>query len=97
MIQEMKPISMAEAKELIDKDSEADKFIKKYSKLKSEEAEKLRGEIEKLELLKVKLDHIAKIIDVLPEDATDLNKIFVDVSLDQDETNKLLGVVKKYI
>ena len=96
MIREMKPISMVEAGEIVEKDSEADKFIRKFTKLKSENAAKIREEIEKLELLKVKQEHIAKIIDILPEDIIDLNKIFVDVSLDEDESNKLLEIVKRY-
>ena len=97
MIKEMKPISMVEAREIVEKNSEVDKFIKKFVKIDAEKAKKLREEIEKLELLKVKPEHIAKIIDMLPEDTVDLNKIFVDVSLNEDETNKLLEVIKKYI
>lgn len=96
MIMEMKPVSMAEAIEIVDKDSDAARFMKKFSKSKASEAKKLREEINKLELLKVKQDHISKIIDLLPEDSSDLNKIFIDSSLDENETNKLLEIIKKH-
>ena len=39
---------------------------------------------------------MVKIVDLLPEDSIDINKIFTDVSLDENETNKILEVVKKY-
>ena len=46
-------------------------------------------------LLKIKNEHIVKIVDLMPEDASDLNKIFTDVSLTEDETNKILDIIKK--
>lgn len=102
MIIEMKPLSMAEAKEIVETSENEDDgkdikaFLKKFTKLKPEEAKSLRSEIEALEIAKLKDENIAKIIDIVPEDAVDLNKILVEVSLDEDETNKILGVVKKY-
>ena len=46
--------------------------------------------------MKIKLEYIVKIIDILPETAEELNKIFVDVSLDEDETKKILDTIKKF-
>ena len=69
-------------------------FLKKFLKTKPEQAKKLKEGLEKLDLLKMKREHLVKIIDLLPTDATDLNKIFVDVSLTEDEINKILEVVK---
>ena len=71
-------------------------FIKKLSKINKDEAEQLKKELSGLELLKLKQEHLVKIIDLLPEDAQDLNKIFTDISLDEDETNKILEIIKKY-
>ena len=99
MITEMKPLSMAESKELIGdegKDKEIAVFIKKFSKLDGKKAGELRNALESLELMKLKDEHIAKIIDLLPEDSSDINKIFIDVSLDEEEINKLLETVKKH-
>ena len=96
----MKALSMAEAKEIVEtsnKDKEVISFLKKFSKLEAKEAKELKKELESLNILKLKDMHIAKIIDLLPEDISDLNKIFVDVSLDEDEINKILELTKKYI
>ena len=98
MILNKTPISMAESKEYIDKDSGAETltFIKKFVSLKPEEAKKLREKIQGLSLLKVKEERIAKIIDLLPETADDLNKIFIDMGLDEDETKKILETIKEF-
>lgn len=97
----MKPLSMAEVDDIAkaindDEDKEIHGFLKKFAKLKTKEAKKMREELENLNLLKLKGEHIAKIMDLLPEDSVDINKIFIDISLDDDETNKILEVVKKY-
>lgn len=100
MIKNLQPLSMAESLEYA-KDSETGDtdvvgFIKKFTGLKPEKAKEMRGKIEDLKLLKVKSEHVAKIIDLMPEDSQDLNQIFVDVSLDEDETKKILDIVKEY-
>jgi len=98
MIIERKPLSMVEANEYIDKDSGTDikGFVKKFIILKPEKAKKLREKIMSLDLLKVKDEHITKIIDIMPETVEDLNKIFSDVNLDEDETKKLLETIKEF-
>jgi len=98
MIKEIKQLSMAEASEYIDKDeTKVLGFIKRFTKLKPKEAKALREKLEKLNLMKVNDDNIAKIIDLLPENEVDLNKIFIDVVLDEDETKKILETVKEFI
>ncbi|MEK6741866.1 MAG: hypothetical protein AABX91_02000 [Nanoarchaeota archaeon] len=96
----MTPLSMAEATEYLgeEKESEAElkKFIKRFVKLDDKDAKKMKVKLESLNLIKVKLEHIAKVIDFLPEDAENLNKIFTDVSLDEDESKKILDVVKEF-
>jgi len=101
MILNRQPQSLNEVNALLKDIPETDKkiqmeaYLKKFLKTKPERAKKLKEELEKLDLLKIKNEHIVKIIDLLPQDATDLNKIFVDVSLNEDETNKILDIVKK--
>ena len=100
MIINNEPLSAVESLEYI-KDKEAGDsdlvgFIKKFVKLKPEEAKEIRKKIESLKNLKVKSEHISKIIDTLPENKEDLNKIFVDIGLDEDESNKILDIVKQY-
>jgi len=100
MILERTPLNMNEVDEIIkdipdsDKKEEMKAYLKKFSKTKSTQARKIKEALEKLDLLKIKREHVVKIIDLLPTDASDLNKIFVDVSLNEDETNKILEIVK---
>ncbi len=101
MIRSAEPVSMIEATEYIGKTDENEKdltgFIKRFSKLNIKEAKELRKKLEQLNLVKIKGEYISKIIDILPENAQDLNKIFVDVSLDEDETKKILETVKEFV
>ena len=99
MIINKEPLSMAEAVKYVKKDesSETDVlgFIKKFTKTKPADAEALRKKLESLELMKVREEHIAKIIDLLPENAEELNKIFAEVGLDEDEVQKIIDAVKE--
>jgi len=99
MIKNNQPLSMAEVIGYVKKDgSETDLvgFIKKFNELKVKEAKELKEEIEKLMEIKIKPEDITKLIDLLPETPEELNKIFVDVSLDDDETKKILETIKKF-
>jgi len=99
MILEMRPVSLVEVKELVEKNDENKdmiSYLKKFSKMKKDKAEELSNEIRDLKNLKVKEEHIVKVVDFLPSDAEDLNKIFNDISLDEKETNEILEIVKKY-
>jgi len=100
MILDRTPINMNEVHELISniddspKKEEIELYLKKFMKSKPEQAKKIKEEMEALDSIKVKRDHIVKIVDFLPNDASDLNKIFTDVSLNEEETNKILEIVK---
>ncbi len=98
MIKNSEPLSMAEVLEYIKKGEETEVagFIKKFNKLKTKEAKELKQEIESLGIMKVRAEYLVKIMDLLPENAEELNKIFVDVSLDEDETKKILDTIKKF-
>mgnify|MGYP001576038190 CR=1 FL=1 len=100
MIKEIKALSMLEANEIAGKKGRGeglDKFIKKFGKSEESDFKKLKNELEGLEILKLKSEHIAKIIDIMPKTAVDLNKIVFDVGFDEKETNAVLETVKKYI
>ncbi len=100
MIKHNEPLSMAEATDHLkgsrDEGKEMLSFIKKFSKLKAKEAKELRIKIRSLDLIKLDDKHISKIIDVLPENSEELNKIFVGIGLDEDETKKILDTVKEF-
>jgi DNA-directed RNA polymerase subunit F len=100
MIYDRTPLNLNEVQEKLENIPDSDRkeevkiYLKKFLKAKSEQSEKIKQGLEEMDLLKLKREHIVKISDLLPEDASDLNKIFVDVSLNEEETNKILELVK---
>ena len=99
MIVSREPISMAEVAEYIkgnENSEELGKFIKKFTKLDEKEVEELRKSINESGIIKIKKEHVSKIIDVLPETAEDVNKIFADAGLDENEIQKILETTKEY-
>jgi DNA-directed RNA polymerase subunit F len=96
MIRENNPLSMAESLEYVKENTEVVGFIKKFSNLSAKEAKEIRKEIESLNLLKIKLEHVSKIIDLIPEDKEDLNKIFIDIGLDENEIEKIINTIKEF-
>jgi DNA-directed RNA polymerase subunit F len=100
MIFERTPLNLSEVEEILrgipesEKKTQMEAYLKKFLKVKTGQAKKIKEELEKLDLLKMKREHVVKIVDLLPEDASDLNKIFTDISLNEDETNKILDIVK---
>lgn len=99
MILEKTPVTMAEAKEIVAKLEEAEglkAYFKKFTKLSKDKAEKLKKELEALNNPKLREEHFIKIVDFLPKDAEELNKIFPDVSLTEEETNAILEITRKH-
>lgn len=97
-IREEKPLTIAEVIELI-KNSESSKttedFLRGYCDTSIETVLKIRGELISLDLIKLKERDIVKIIDFMPQDAVELNKIIGDCNLDNDEVTKILNVINK--
>ena len=100
MIKSTTPLSMAESMEYIEKEKKVEKpvaeFIKKFVKITPKEAKELRKKLEALNIIKLNDTNISKIIDILPEKAEEINKIFVDISLDENETKRILDTVKEF-
>ena len=100
MILDRQPLNLFEVKKILDdlpeneKKAQMELYLKKFLKTKQGRAKKIKQGLQELDLLKIKNEHIVKIIDLMPEDASDLNKIFTDVSLTEDETNKILEIIK---
>jgi len=97
-ILEKQPLALAEItpylKDLEEKKQMTD-YIKKFTKLKEGQAKKIKEEIRALNNPKIREIHIVKIIDLLPEDQEDLNKIFTEVSLSQEEAEAILSKLKE--
>lgn len=99
MIINSEPLSLAEVLDYMkneETETEVVGFIKKFNKLGVEDAKALRKEIMEMNNIKVTQEHAVKIADLLPDTAEELNKIFVDVSLDENETQKILETIKKF-
>jgi DNA-directed RNA polymerase subunit F len=100
MIKSRESLSMAEAEEYLRNNenvAELSKFIKKFMQIDPKKAKELRKNLLELNLMKLKQYHASKIIDILPENAEDLNKIFADTGLDENEVQKILDTVKQFI
>jgi DNA-directed RNA polymerase subunit F len=100
MIYDRTPLNLKEVESILENIPDSDRkeevkiYLKKFLKAKEGQSEKIKQGLEEMDLLKLKREHIVKISDLLPEDASDLNKIFTDVSLNEEETNKILELVK---
>jgi DNA-directed RNA polymerase subunit F len=84
-----KVTDLSEKKELSD-------YLKKFSKLDSKKAKALSEEIIALNNVKIKNSDIIKVLDFLPKDTHQVNKIFTDVSLSEEEANAIVETVSKY-
>lgn len=92
-------LTLAEVKEIVDNMGEAEDmkaYLKKFTKLSYKDALKLKEELSGLNNVKVREENIIKIVDILPKDAEDVNKIFADTSLTEEETNAILEITRKY-
>lgn len=106
IINEM-PLTMAELKDKLDEIKKRDKelkpralktyeYLEKFVNIKSKDAIKLRDELTKLQISRLKERHINKIIDIMPKDIETLKLIFVgeNLTLKQDDLDKILNTVK---
>jgi len=97
MIIDKKPLAIVEAldyiKDLDDKPV-LKEYFDKFVKIKSKEAEEIRKKITSLNSPKIRDEHIAKIIDLMPKDSESVNKIFLELSLSEEETKSLIDIVK---
>lgn len=99
MILSRKPLPISHLKEhlvAVDESKPIHKYVKDFGKLSKEEAEKLISEINGLKNQKIRDESVVKIVDFLPQDSEEINKIFSDVSLTEEESNAILEIVKKY-
>jgi len=98
VINKKTPLTLAEVANLAgdsEREMKIKTFIKQFKPLTVEKAIKLKNELKGLDLIKLKDDHIVKLVDFMPEDVSDLNKVLVDVSFDQEEVAKILDTIKK--
>ena len=98
-ITEETPITLAEVVALSGESDKAvaiKKFIKNFNKVDVEKAREMKAALKELDFIKLKDEHIVKVVDFMPTDAAELNKVLIEVSLDGDEVTKILEVVKNF-
>ncbi len=101
------PLTMAELKEKLEDIKKRDKeiseraqktldYLNKFSKLKDKEALKLKEDILKLNIPRLKEKQVIKIIDVMPNDIESLKLIFSadNVTIKQEDLQKMLELLK---
>ncbi len=71
-------------------------FLKKFAKLSEEKAKKLLDELRKINNPRLKEAHLIKLVDFLPADFEEINKVVPDAGLTEAEGNALLEVISRY-
>ncbi|MBU5558061.1 MAG: RNA polymerase Rpb4 family protein [Candidatus Aenigmatarchaeota archaeon] len=105
-VNEIKPITMAEAKDILAKRAKikelgyeqklAMEHLKKFTKLKPDEAKKFLAELSAI--VRMSDETAVQIANLLPKTVDELRLIFAreKFSLKEDEINRILELVKKY-
>ena len=101
------PLTMAELKERLESIKKRDKelktralktqeYLNSFIDIKFKDALKIKEDIAKLQIPRLKDRHIVKIIDLMPKDLEILKLIFVgeNITLKQDDLDKILSVLK---
>lgn len=104
---EQKPVTLAEAKQLMEKIQKRDKtlstraqkteeYLNKFAKLSIQEVNSTKEKINNLGITRLKDKHIAKIIDIQPKDMDSLRMILTEdnVTLKQEDLQKILECLK---
>lgn len=97
MIIEKNPITLAELVDIVGEGEKAEKmksFSKNFIKIDSKKAKELRESLTSLNILKLNEASIVNLVDFMPKDAQEVMKVLEGVSLDQEEIDKILGVIK---
>ena len=99
MILEKHPLTLIEVQEIVkdlDEKQQLKAYLKKFTKLKKGKTEELKKEIKNLDNVKINSQHLVKVCDFLPTEPEEVNKVFNDVTLTEEEIQKIIEIVKKY-
>lgn len=103
-----KSVSIPEVKKILDTLKEkgelryeqrlALNYVENFAKIGVEDAAKLSEELTSLNIPRIKEEHIAKIVDILPRNYAELNILLAKdkISLKKDIQNKIIEVIDKY-
>ena len=104
------PITLAELKEEVEKIKQRDKepsiritrvedYLNAFVEITPKQGKELRIAISKLEINRLKEEHISKIVDLLPRTANELKLIMQGsvVSLTNDAVNKIVEAINEFL
>lgn len=109
-ILEEKPITMVETKDLLKQIEKRDgelnfraqatrEFMNDTVKISLANAKELREKLEKLNIPRLKEEHIVKIIDILPASVEEF-KVLIQgypITVNQENSKKIVDVVKEFV
>lgn len=97
MILNKKPLTLADVTDYV-KDKEVSEplanYLKEFGKVSKDKSDKLKEEIIALKNPKIREENIVKAIDFLPKDKEEINKIFLESGLTDEEANTILKIIK---
>ena len=101
------PLSPIELKEKLEDIKKRDKtlnpkalktmeYLDKFAKINKKQAEEIKKKIQELDISRIKEKHVAKLIDLMPEDIDSLKIIFAseNLTLKQEDLQKILEIIK---
>jgi DNA-directed RNA polymerase subunit F len=93
-----KRLSEIKKKELIPIQQKVHDFAKRFSKITPVNAEKLRGELKKLDITRLTDDHLVDIINIMPQDLAELKTLFVktNTTLPPEDFKRISDLINKY-
>ena len=86
-------------KELNDKGNKIKDYVDLFANLTSKKVAELKKKIMGLEISRLKDRHVAKIINIMPEEVDSLRTVFVGetVTIKPEDLKRIIGVVKEYV
>lgn len=99
MILSAKPLTLADVKDYakeVDESKPTHAFLKAFAKLDSKDANKLLADLQSLNNPKLRESQLVKIVDFLPKDTEEVNKIVAEASLTEEEANAIVEKIKQY-
>ena len=104
------PITLAELKEEVEKIKQRDKepsiritrmedYLNAFVQITPKQGKELHAAISKLEINRLKEEHISKIVDLLPKTASELKLLMQGsaVSLTNDAVNKIVEAINEFL
>lgn len=99
MILNAKPLTLGEVQDYakhLDESKPMHAYLKAFAKLSKSDAHKLFSELQSINNPKLRDSHLVKIVDFLPKDSEELNKIVPEAGLSEEEAQAIVEKTKQY-